>query len=239
MFVPWLELAALAERDVPDINKTGFPVGRNDDGMYFWQPGEDGSLVIAQHGDPCVNVHELGAALADRATTLGVNVLRPEWEGGNPSTADIEEWVGAAVDILEERWSDPAVDETPFFQPPFEPVVVLVPHYENTYTGHYELSPVNRAVGKLVEDGGAVGMYSLVTYRINSGAAALGDPESFSNNLFSPYNSTMTVMDSTLYLDLWEDKAAVLTRHHFEHRAAGWREVDLLPLDQIARGSWE
>lgn len=36
MFVPWLELAALAERTERDLNGTAMPFARNDEGAYFW-----------------------------------------------------------------------------------------------------------------------------------------------------------------------------------------------------------
>lgn len=123
MFVPWLEL--VAQCDTHNINGTGVPIGLAKDGVFLWQPERDGSLVMCQYGRPDVSVHDVGSAVADRANKLGVEVLRSDWEGGNPTAREVEEWVETMWQICRSRWAQ---------NPHSEPLVVLLSRYESTAT---------------------------------------------------------------------------------------------------------
>lgn len=230
MFVPWLEIAASSESDTQTINVTGVPVGLGKDGVFCWQPERDGSLVMCRYDRPGVSVHDVGSAVADRASVLGVEVLRPEWEGGNPAAQEVEEWVETMWQIRRGRWAR---------NPHEEPLVVLLPNYENTASladdGGYLFGNVHRLVGKLVRHGPRVNMFPVVTYAHVEGVRALTHPESGANNLYTPCSSVFAlgyVGESP------EEALAFLASEYLRTPQRGYSTTMLSP-DQIRRGSWE
>lgn len=239
MFVSWLELTTLGTTAARDIDDTGVPIARTSDGVYLWHPETDGPLVIAQHGEPSVDVHALAAAVANRASALGMTVLRPKWEGTDPTTEDISTWVGPAEQTLRSRLGVATTGEVLDLESSTDPFVFLVPRYENTYAGDYNPQPANLSVEKLVVYGSDVDVYPVVSYRVYYGAAALGDPWTLPTHLFSPFNTVISVMDGSTHVGITRESAFVLTTDLYDRDAAPGVEVDPLSLDQIARGRWE
>lgn len=230
MFVPWLELTTLGTSSEPDINDLAVPFARSGEGVYCWQPSRDGSLVICQYGIPTVGAHTLGAAVADRASALGVEVLRPEWEQGEPTADEAEEWI-------DELWR---LSLSYFDQGPrTAPCVALVPHYDYTeaFAGHgFDFGRVHKRLGELVLHGPDDGIYPVVSYSYISGVWPFAHPESQENNLLTENSTALTV---GYRAGRTPNAVDIFPAGDYSLTAPSKYDMELLPLDQIARGRWE
>lgn len=226
MFVSWLELAALAERDLDDF---AIPLAYNNshdvgECVYCWHPKTGSSLVIGESVAPAGEARSLVSAVADHAASLGVRVLRPDWEGTDPSPKDVAEWVSLMWLI----YLDQRVPRT-------EPLVMLIPHYDKTAGTKLCLRSVHDRLDQLVHGGPERNIYPVVSYATavenEDGSATISLPVVTRTDAGD--GNTLVMLRDPEYRDHSSNAlvfpgrgSSMLNRY----------DMNLLPPDQIARG---
>lgn len=231
MFVSWLELSAMAERAERDF---AVPLAYNNsrdvgEQVFCWHPKTGHSLVITEDTAPAGVAYSLASAVADHASSFGVRVLRPDWEGTDPSPKDVAEWVSQMWLIyLDQRVPRP------------EPLVMLIPHYDKTVSAIAQglcSRSIHDHPDQLVHGGPERNIYPVVSYA----TAVEAEDEDGSDTASPPVVTRTDIVDgNTLVMPRYPEN-----RDHtggalvFPARGPGsmfGRDMNLLPPDQIAQG---